>query len=81
MGDPERYRSKAEIETWRAQDPILRFASYLKEEGLADPSQLDQVAEAVAEEIEQVMRFAAESPEPEDAALCEFVYVNPQGHK
>jgi pyruvate dehydrogenase E1 component alpha subunit len=81
MGDPERYRSKAEIETWRSRDPILRFAKYLAEKDLADETTLAEIDASVVEEIEEVMRFADESPEPEDAALCEFVYVNPQGHR
>ena len=81
MGDPERYRSKAEIETWRARDPIARFAKYLTEEDVAAEDDLARIDEEAEEEIVQIVDFAEESPEPDDAALCEFVYVNPQGHR
>jgi pyruvate dehydrogenase E1 component alpha subunit len=81
MGDPERYRSKAEIETWRAQDPIIRFGNYLTENDLADESTLSQVGESVENEIEEIVHFADESPEPDDTVLCENVFVNPQGHR
>ena len=81
MGDPERYRSKAEIETWRARDPIVRFTRLLTEQGLADEDDFARIDEGVEEEIVQIVDFAEESPEPDDAALCEFVYVNPQGHR
>ena len=36
MGDPERYRTKAEIEEWRARDPILRLQDKLVEKGMDD---------------------------------------------
>lgn len=81
MGDPERYRSKAEIDSWRSRDPILRFAKHLTDNQLAGEATLTEIDASVGEQIEEVMRFADESPEPEDAALCEFVYVNPQGHR
>jgi len=81
MGDPERYRSKAEIEEWRASDPILRFRTYLEAENLADEALIAEMHESVEAQLEEIVRFAEESPEPDDAALCEFVYVNPMGHR
>jgi pyruvate dehydrogenase E1 component alpha subunit len=59
----------------------LRFADHLTGKKLADEATLAEIDHSVEEQIEEVMRFADESPEPEDAALCEFVYVNPQGHR
>ena len=77
MGDPERYRSKAEIEEWRARDPILHFAEYLKGQDVVDAAGLDRVHLAVEDELAAMVQFAEESPEPDDAALCEHVFVNP----
>jgi len=81
MGDPERYRSKAEIEEWRARDPILRLAGKLKEKKTAEQGELDAIHTQVEEELAEIVKFAEESPEPDDAALCEYVYVNPMGHR
>lgn len=81
MGDPERYRSKAEIDEWRSSDPIFRFQDVLRQRGLLDDATIDALADSVEEQIAEIIRFAEESPEPEDAALCEFVFVNPQGHQ
>ena len=81
MGDPERYRTKAEIEEWRTHDPIERLAAALKEKGFADDAQLQQIWQAVDAEMEEIVRFAKESPEPDDAALYENVYVNPIPHR
>lgn len=81
MGDPERYRSKQEIEEWRARDPLLHFSDYLKEKEIADDATLGQVRQAVEEELAEMVQFAEDSPEPDDAALCEHVFVNPIPHR
>jgi pyruvate dehydrogenase E1 component alpha subunit len=81
MGDPERYRSKQEIEEWRARDPILRFAGYLSENEIADESTLEGINQAVEDELAEMVEFAEESPDPDEAALCEHVYVNPIPHR
>lgn len=81
MGDPERYRSKAEIEEWRSRDPILRLGDRLVAAGTASEAELEGVRQAVEAELVEIVRFAEESPEPEDAALCEFVFVNPIPHR
>jgi pyruvate dehydrogenase E1 component alpha subunit len=81
MGDPERYRTKAEIEEWRARDPILRLGDKLIAQGVATQAELDQVRQAVEADLPGIVAFAEESPEPEDAALSEHVFVNPIPHR
>jgi pyruvate dehydrogenase E1 component alpha subunit len=81
MGDPERYRSKAEIEEWRTRDPIHRLAETMTAKGLADQDELDRIHRAAEVELAEIVKFAEESPEPDDAALCEHVFVNPMGHR
>lgn len=81
MGDPERYRSKQEIEEWRTRDPILQFADKMKSLNIADDTALEEIRQAVEQELVEMVRFAEESPEPDDAALCEHVFVNPIPHR
>ncbi len=77
MGDPERYRTKAEVEEERrTHDPIYLFGEQLKSKRVADDGALEQIAQSVEEQIAEIVRFAEESPEPEDSTLCEDVYVN-----
>lgn len=77
MGDPERYRSKAEVEEERrTRDAIHLFDEYLKSTGVADDASLDKIRQSVESEMAEIAQFAESSPEPEDAALCEHVYVN-----
>ena len=81
MGDPERYRSKAEVEEWRAQDPIYLFGEKLKAGEMADDGVLHKIEHRVQDEMVEIVLFAEESPEPDEAALCEHVFVNPIPHR
>ncbi len=65
----------------RARDPILRLAGKLKEKKTAKQGELDAIHAQVEEELAEIVKFAEESAEPDDAALCEYVYVNPMGHR
>jgi len=81
MGDPERYRSKQEIEEWRERDPIRRFGDYLAAQEAADAAGLERVRQDVEAELAEMVQYAEKSPEPDDAALCEHVFVNPIPHR
>ncbi len=65
MYDPDRYRDKAEIEQWRARDPIPLLADRLRAAGALDDAQLRQVEDDIATEIAAAVAFAeAGHPEP-----------------
>ena len=74
MADPEFYRDKAEVERWKAQDPIVRFRRYLEGEGLISEEEARSLEEGVEAVINEAVRFADESPEPPLEALYEHVY-------
>jgi pyruvate dehydrogenase E1 component alpha subunit len=74
MADPEFYRDKAEVEHWKAQDPIVRFRRYLEGEGLISEEEARSLEEGVEAVINEAVRFADESPEPPLEALYEHVY-------
>ncbi len=81
MGDPERYRNKSEIEEWRGHDPIEILGRQLIERDDIDDAELQKIRENVDTELEAMVKFAEESPEPDDAALWENVYVDPIPHQ
>ncbi len=82
MGDPERYRSKAEVEQERRMhDPIYLFGEQLQAQGVADEAALARIRQIVEDELDEIVQFAEDSPEPEDAALWEHVYVNPPAYR
>ncbi|MCC6442444.1 MAG: pyruvate dehydrogenase (acetyl-transferring) E1 component subunit alpha [Armatimonadetes bacterium] len=73
--DPNRYRTRQEIEEWRLRDPIQGYAAYLLGQKLATESDLETIHAEVNEVVEGSIRFSEESPEPEPDALYEHVYV------
>jgi pyruvate dehydrogenase E1 component alpha subunit len=75
MGDPERYRTPDEIQRWQEEDPIGIFRAHLLQEKIADEATLDAEDKRAAEEVEEAVRFAEESPEPSPEALFADLYV------
>ena len=74
MSDPQKYRTKEELEAKKDQDPILRLKSYLITNDLADNDTLDALDEAVKQEVKASVDFAEASPFPPLEAIYEDVY-------
>ena len=75
VGDAEEYRAKEEVESRRELDPIPRLEGVLVAEGISDPQALEQVHEAVAEEVAEAERFAEESAYPESVDALDGVFT------
>ena len=75
MADPVNYREMDEVEEWRINDPIDRFKTLAIGEGLITAGDLEEIDSQVAEEIDEVVRFARESPFPELDDLYKNVYA------
>jgi len=63
MSDPDLYRTKEEIESWKKRDPIALFENKLKKQGLLLDSDLAGIESEVDAEIEEAVRFAEASPQ------------------
>jgi pyruvate dehydrogenase E1 component alpha subunit len=58
MFDPQFYRSKAEIEAWRAKGPILRFRKWLEDNHFITSEEVGAIEREVDEEIAAAVVFA-----------------------
>jgi pyruvate dehydrogenase E1 component alpha subunit len=76
MGDPERYRKAEEVSTWLKQDPIGIYRKYLISKKLAKTTDLDDLDHKVLLEVEEAVRFAEQSPEPEPESLFVDIYAD-----
>ena len=76
MSDPGNYRTRAEIEEYQERDPIKLFTAVLKEDKMLTDRDLSDMEAAIKEQIEQAVRFAEESPEPDPKELYTNVYAN-----
>jgi pyruvate dehydrogenase E1 component alpha subunit len=75
MADPEQYRSKEEVASWRERDPIPAFAELLEREGVIDEGEQQRLdADAIAR-VDAAVEFADSSPFPAPESLYDDVYV------
>src|SRR6266481_500790 len=63
MSDPASYRTKAELEKYRLDDPITRLRAQLTREGKLTNEQFDQLDKQAKETVKAAVKFAEESPE------------------
>ncbi len=75
MSDPAKYRSKEEVEEYKQKDPIEQIKKTILERGYATEQQLDEIDNGVKVEIEECVKFAEESPFPEDSELLKDIYA------
>ena len=68
-------RDMAEIEAWRAKDPIARMRATLTQRGVLTPAIVAGIDAEVAAEIEDAIAFAEESPAPKPDELYKDVYA------
>src|SRR5712692_3063339 len=72
--DPTRYRDTAEIEAWRAKDPIMRFQRFLIQRGLLDEAQSQHIVDSVEEEINEAVREAEAMPPPAPDEFFDWMF-------
>jgi TPP-dependent pyruvate/acetoin dehydrogenase alpha subunit len=74
-GEPEVYRSRAEVEGWRKKDPIPRFREWLLGNGRATEAELREIDATMKQELVAAVRFAKESPQPDPATAMDYIYA------
>ncbi|HEY7415420.1 MAG TPA: pyruvate dehydrogenase (acetyl-transferring) E1 component subunit alpha [Ktedonobacteraceae bacterium] len=76
--DPDRYRSKEEVQRGRSRDPITLFAGHLKTSNLVDDATLQKLEEQAQREVDEAVRFAQESAFPPEESLYDYIYADEQ---
>ncbi|MXR52574.1 pyruvate dehydrogenase (acetyl-transferring) E1 component subunit alpha [Halovenus sp. WSH3] len=76
VDDPDAYREQAEVERWRAFDPIERYESFLRDRGLLDDESVDEIHSTVEDEV-AAMIDEAEQADPDPMAMFERPYETP----
>lgn len=77
-GDPQVYRTKAEVEEWKNKCPIKRFREYLIQNGVLTDAECEQIKLDSIEQVEAAAKYALESPEPDPATVMEDVFCENQ---
>ena len=75
MSDPQKYRTKEELEAYKEKDPIEHVLNVLKTTYSVPDADIEVIVERVKAEVEECVKFAEESPWPSDDELLKDVYV------
>ncbi|MEC9488684.1 MAG: thiamine pyrophosphate-dependent enzyme, partial [Halanaerobium sp.] len=75
VGDPEKYRKDEDVEKHWPEEPIARFEKHLIDKGFLSEEEKEVIWKMFAEEMDEAVKFAQESPFPpvEDALTDLFV--------
>lgn len=68
------YRTREEIDQWRARDPIKRLREKLLITQMADENELERIDTEVQAQIEEALEFAKASPYPDPKTATDHVY-------
>jgi pyruvate dehydrogenase E1 component alpha subunit len=75
MSDPQKYRTKEEVEIYKEKDPIEIARLKLVEYFNVPDEEIEQINERVKLDVEESVQFAEESPWPDDDELYKDVYI------
>ena len=75
LADPDELRSPDEKQFWGNKDPIQRLEAYLIEHNLANQSELDEIKQKVQASVDDAVKFAEESPEPDPKELYRYIFA------
>lgn len=76
VSDPQKYRSKEEVEEYKEQDPIIKVSNTILENAFATKEDLEAIDKKINAIVEESVRFAEESPWPNDDELLKDVYMD-----
>lgn len=77
MSDPQKYRTKQEVEDWIEKDPITHCLDIIKENKWLTAKQIEEHESWVKNEVEECITFAENSPYPTPDELYNDVYQEP----
>jgi pyruvate dehydrogenase E1 component alpha subunit len=75
MSDPQKYRTKEEVEHYKSQDPIEQVKKSILDKKLATQADLDAIDAQIKVRVEEAVKFAEESPYPPTSEAYKDVYV------
>lgn len=76
ISDPQKYRSKDEVEEYKAKDPILQVEKTIIENNFATKEELLAIDNKIANLVDESVQFAEQSPWPDDSEVLKDVYAD-----
>lgn len=75
MADPAKYRTKEELDTWKAKDPLVIAKTRFEKDFPELLAELDNIHSSVEEEVRDAVQFAEQSPDPDPREVGHYTYI------
>lgn len=76
ISDPQKYRTKDEVNEYKSKDPIVQIRTHILEDKLATEEELKEIDSRCEEVVAASVKFAEESPWPNDDEVLKDVYMD-----
>ena len=76
MSDPAKYRTKEELEEYKEKDPINQTLKVIQENKWATDEEIEAINEKIRASVEDSVKFAEESPWPDDSEVYKDIYMD-----
>lgn len=80
MSDPATYRSKEEVSCKKEKDPIDLLRSAILTNKIAGEDDIEKIGDSIKNEINEIVEFAKNSPEPDESELLTEIYTENNLH-
>src|SRR5690606_9477144 len=75
MSDPQKYRTKEEVNEYKEKDPLAQVLNVILEKGWLKEADVKKIEAEVKSKVEESVVFAEESPLPDEDELYKDVYM------
>ncbi len=76
ISDPQKYRTKEEVDEYKSKDPIAMVLKTILDNKFATQEEIDAINKRVDDIVDESVKFAEESPWPDDDEVLKDVYVD-----
>jgi len=77
ISDPQKYRTKEEVDEYKGKDPIQQVLKTIENNNIATNEEIDAINKRVDGIVANAVKFAEESPWPDNSEVLKDVYVDP----
>lgn len=76
ISDPQKYRTKEEVDEYKQKDPIQMVLATILSKKYATQEEIDAINKRVDETVTACVKFAEESPWPDDSEVLKDIYMD-----
>ena len=76
ISDPQKYRTKEEVDEYKGKDPIQQVRNTILKNKFATEEELGAIDKRVDEIVANSVKFAEESPWPDDDEVLKDIYID-----